>query len=174
MRFSKSGFGGRRRRRSIRNDGWVHLRVFRCSETSLGGFEVNLLIGFSEIYILVREILKENYETLVWNASRSRGIGGRFAASKPCTAGSSYTRTSPPGHGAPKPFQSSRNSSGDPSHHANFESDHHHACVHDRSLTISIRVISIRSARSIPGELYPSLVNAGDVQEILLPTITSI
>ena len=84
------------------------------------------------------------------------------------------TRTSPPGHGAPKPFQSSRNSSGDPSHHANFESDHHHACVHDRSLPISIRVISIRSARSIPGELYPSLVNAGDVQEILLPSITSI
>ena len=69
---------GRRHRRSIRNDGWVHLRVFRCSETSLGGFEVNLLIGFSEIYILVRDILKENYETLVWNASRSRGKGGRL------------------------------------------------------------------------------------------------
>ena len=67
----------------------MHLRVFRCSETSLDGFGTNLLIGFSEIYILVREILKENYETLVWNASRSRGIGGRFAASKPCTAGSS-------------------------------------------------------------------------------------
>ena len=35
-------------------------------------------IGFSESYILVRGMLKENYETLVWNASRSRGKGGRL------------------------------------------------------------------------------------------------
>ena len=76
--FENPDLDGRRHRRSIRNDGWVHLRVFRCSETSLDGFEVNLLIGFSEIDILVRDILKENYETLVWNASRSRGKGGRL------------------------------------------------------------------------------------------------
>ena len=58
----------------------MHLRVFRCSETSLDGFGTNLLIGFSEIYILVRMILKENYETL---GGKHHDQGAQEAASRP-------------------------------------------------------------------------------------------
>ena len=54
--------------------------MFRCSETSLDGFGTNLLIGFSEIYILVRMILKENYETL---GGKHHDQGAQEAASRP-------------------------------------------------------------------------------------------